>query len=426
MKILCIGLNHESAPVAVREKLSLSKEGLSHALNGLKYFPGVEETLILSTCNRVEFYLVAQDAGQSEHAVDTLLEGYFNKESFNIHDYLYCYRHEEAIAHLFRVTAGMDSMVIGEPQITGQVKEAYRQAVVENTVGTILNRFLHKTFSVAKRVRTETELASRAVSVSYVAVELAKKIFEDLRGHAVMLIGAGEMAELAATHLNAQGVEKMIVASRTLEHARRLAEKFHGIPIPLDKISENLAVPDILICSTAADHYILGPDEIKNALRLRKRKPVFIIDIAVPRNIDPRVNELESVYLYDMDDLQSVVQANLEARKKELKKAEVIVTDEVNNFVAWIESLHVVPTIVSLRTKIDTVRQQELEEALSSLKGLTDEQKKTITSMTHALTNKILHHPITRLKQAEQEGNAEALIEAIRQLFALAVDEKPE
>jgi glutamyl-tRNA reductase len=374
----------------------------------------------------VEFYLVTGDTSRAEYAVNTFLNTSVHTELFDIRTYLYRYLHEEAIGHLFRVASGMDSMVIGEPQITGQVKDAYRQAVIENTAGAILSRFLHKTFSVAKRVRTETELASRAISISYVAVELAKKIFGDLTGHTVMLIGAGEMAELAATHLNAQGVTQIIVASRTLENAQKLAEAFHGLAIPLEKIVEHLAIPDILICSTAADRYILGPEEIKNALKARKRRPIFIIDIAVPRNIDPQVNELENVYLYDMDDLQSVVQANIEARKKELKRAEVIVAEEIHSFLSWLETLHVVPTIIALREKMDEIRKQELEKALAALKHLNDEQKQTIASMTNAIINKILHQPITHLKKAEQEGNAEVLVEVVQQLFSLAPNKEQE
>ncbi len=424
MKILCIGLNHETAPVAVREKLSLPADSLPHALKKVRTLPAVEEALIVSTCNRVEFYLVTTDITQAEEALTSFLDARVAADEVEVKKYLYYYLHKEAVAHLFRVAAGMDSMVIGEPQITGQVKDAYRQATVENTVGAILNRFLHKTFFVSKRVRTETELASRAISISYVAVELARKIFEDLQGRTVMLIGAGEMAELAATHLKAQGIQHMIVASRTLDSARRLADAFGGTAIPLEAVSEHLATPDILICSTAAPRFIIGPEAIRDALRQRKRRPIFMIDIAVPRNIDPRVDALENVYLYDMDDLQSVVTANLEARKKELKRAEIIIDEEVRSFLKWLGMLRVVPTIVSLRERMDGIRQQELDEALSSLRHLSDDQKQTIASMTNAIINKILHHPITQLKKAEQEGTAEGLVEAIHQLFALLPPEK--
>jgi glutamyl-tRNA reductase len=422
MKILCIGLNHETAPVAVRERLSLSAAELPAALARIKAAEGVEEAMMLSTCNRVEFYMVAADVGSGKGAVECYLSEALAQDdaASRLERHFYCHVQEEAVAHLYRVVSGMDSMVIGEPQITGQVKDAYRCAVEQETVGTILNRLLHRAFATAKRVRTETELAGRAVSVSYVAVELAKKIFGDLAGRTVMLIGAGEMAELAAKHLSSHGIRQMIVASRTMESARRLAESFSGTAISLEQIAEELPPSDVLICSAAADRYLLGPDDIRAALRARKHRPIFIIDMGVPRNIDPRVDHLENVYLYDMDDLQAVARSNIETRKKELGKAEAIVAEEVKRFFLWLEGLQVVPTIVSLRHCVEEIREQELEKALAALPSLSEDQREVIASMSRAIVNKILHHPTVELKKAEQEGTAEILVEALRRLFPIA------
>jgi glutamyl-tRNA reductase len=421
MEILCIGLNHETAPVAVRERLALTGSSLQETLQWVRDLPGIQEALILSTCNRVEFYLVTDQASRQ---VDPVIREHIAKR-FGIggEDWEQChyqYGYHQAIAHLFRVTSGMDSMVIGEPQITGQVKEAYRQAVHQKAVGTLLNRLFHRSFHVSKRVRTETELAARAVSVSYVAVELARKIFGDLSDREALLAGAGEMAELAARHLASHGIASILVASRTLENARRLAESFEGEAIPLESIGEYLTRVDILICSTAAPEYILRADQIREAMRTRRQRPVFIIDIAVPRNIDPEVDAIENVYLYDIDDLQNVLQANLEERKKELKRAEIIVQEEVRSFLGWVSNLDLVPTITSLRERTERIRTGELEKALSLLQTpVSEEDKKTIDAMTQAIVNKILHDPVSALKNAEEKGDTLGLVDALQRLFSL-------
>lgn len=421
MEILCIGLNHETAPVAVRERLALKGDSLQETLQWLKGQSGVQEALVLSTCNRVELYLVTeQAAGQVAPVIRERFSERFGLEEDDWRRSHYEHAYHEAIAHLFRVTSGMDSMVIGEPQITGQVKEAYRQAVHQKSVGTILNRLFHKSFQVSKRVRTETELAARAVSVSYVAVELAKKIFGDLSDRQALLAGAGEMAELAARHLASNGIARILVASRTLENAERLATSFQGEAIPLASISASLAHIDILLCSTAAPEYILRADQIREAMRTRRHKPVFIIDIAVPRNIDPEVNTVENVYLYDMDDLQNVLQANLAERKKELKRAESIVEDEVRTFLNWMSGLDLVPTIISLRERAEQIRVGELEKALSLLQApLTKKDRKALEAMSQAIVNKILHDPVSTLKRADEKGDMPGLVDAVRRLFSL-------
>ncbi len=421
MEILCIGLNHETAPVAIRERLALTGDALEETLRWLKERPPVQEALVLSTCNRVELYLVTEEKSDQ---VDRMVRAYF-EERFGLEEddwrrFHYQYGYHKAITHLFRVASGMDSMVIGEPQITGQVKEAYRKAVHQKAVGTILNRLCHKCFHVSKRVRTETELASRAVSVSYVAVELAKKIFGDLSERQALLAGAGEMAELAARHLAGNGIARILVASRTLEHAQRLAATFEGEAISLNAIPGSLSQIDILLCSTASPDYILRADQVREAMRTRRHKPVFIIDIAVPRNIDPAVNTIDNVYLYDIDDLQSVLQANLEERKKELRHAESIVQEEVRAFLAWISNLNLVPTIVSLRERAEKIRQGEVEKALSLLQNpVSEKDRKAIEAMSQAIVNKILHDPVSTLKKAEAKGDTGGLVEAVRKLFAL-------
>ncbi len=421
MKILCIGLNHETAPVAVRERLALDKPSRSAALGWLMEQPGIQEALILSTCNRVEFYLIVEeDAFRGQEVVLDLFKGQFQIQEGGWEDLFYQCDIHKAIAHLFRVTSGMDSMVIGEPQIAGQVKDAYREAVQEESVGVVLNRLLEKSFSVSKRVRTETELASRAVSVSYVAVELARKIFGELSQRTAMLAGAGEMAELAAKHLAANGIARILVASRAMENAQRLARDFEGRAVPLDSLHQHLSEIDILICSTAAPTYILQMDQVRDILRSRKHRPIFLIDIAVPRNIDPRVNELENVYLYDMDDLQHVLKTNMEERRKELKKAEEIVQEEVRQFLHWLSTLDLVPTIVSLRDRAEKIRKHELDKAMSLLKtSLGPDQEKVLEAMSRAIVNKILHKPIKEMKLAEKHGDSEGLMAVVRRLFSL-------
>lgn len=424
MDILCIGLNHETAPVSVRERLALSPDRQAVALRKLKSAPGVREAFVLSTCNRVEFYLVAANLHDATRAVDAFLVQDLNLALQDARPFLYRHRLADAVAHLFRVVSGMDSMVLGEPQIAGQVKEAYREALRHKAVSSIFNRLLHKSFSCSKRVRAETELGSRAVSVSYVAVELAKKIFGDLGGRTVMLLGAGEMAELAARHMVGQGVRNLLVSSRTFENASRLARLFQGTALPLEEVDSYLPRVDILICSTAAPEFVLDVRRVQASQRQRKREPVFLIDISVPRNIDPKVNELENVYVYDMDDLQKVLQANLEERKKELKRAESIVQDEVRQFLAWLHTLDLVPTIVALRNQAEAIRKQELQEALSLAKvPFTAEQRVILEAMSQAIVNKLLHEPITQIKEGEKTGEALSLAEALRRLFSLKVEE---
>ena len=332
---------------------------------------------------------------------------------------LYHYQGEEAIRHLFRVSSSLDSMVLGEPQILGQIKTAYGYAAEFRTCGLILNRFLHKAFSVAKRVRTETAIASNAVSVSFAAVELARKIFDRLDNKGVMIIGAGEMCELAARHFVANGVSRVLVTNRTFERAEKLAAEFQGKAIPFEDFVDYLAEVDIVMTSTGAPNFILGQRQMEEVLKRRKNRPMFLIDIAVPRDIDPKVNKLDNAYLYDVDDLQGVVQANLKERQKEASKAEAIVEQEIGQFHQWLGNLEVKPTIIALRRKFEEIRQQELDKTFSNLKDLTAGQRKSIEAMSSAIINKILHQPTSILKRTQNDSSGEDYVDAVRALFDL-------
>ncbi len=336
-----------------------------------------------------------------------------------LQDHLYDFEGVEAIQHVLRVTASLDSMMIGEPQILGQIKTAYGYACEYKTVGSILNRFLHKAFLVAKRVRTETAIASNAVSVSFAAVELARKIFDSLENKTVMLIGAGEMCELAAKHFVNNGVSKVFVTNRTFNRAEKLAEEFNGVAVNFDNFQEQLHRVDIVLSSTGAPGYVLAAKKLKEVSKARRYKPMFLIDIAVPRDIDPTANKLDGIYLYDVDDLQGIVQANLKGRQKEAAKAELIINEEVEQFCTWLSTLEVKPTIVALRQRMEQIRQGEFEKTLNSLTGLEDKERKAIEAMSNAIINKILHHPTHILKQKNNGSDGSLYIDTARTLFDL-------
>jgi glutamyl-tRNA reductase len=419
MNIIVVGLSHKTAPVEIRERVAFAPTAMEKPLRELLALPAVSEGVIVSTCNRVEFYAASRDADVATAQLKRFLADYHGIPLEQLESHLYDYQGGDAIRHVFRVASSLDSMVIGEPQILGQIKTAYGYAAEFKTVGLILNRFLHKAFSVAKRVRTETDIASNAVSVSFAAVELARKIFGSLDGKTVMIIGAGEMCELAARHFVNNGVSQVFVTNRTFERAEKLAEEFGGRPILFDNFADHLHQVDIVMTSTGAPNFILGHKKVEEVIRQRKNKPMFFIDIAVPRDIDPKVNDIDNVYLYDVDDLQGVVQSNLKERQKEAKKAEAIIDLEIDQFHRWIASLEVVPTIVSLRKRLEEIRRGELEKTFSSLKELGPKEKKSIEALTAAIINKVLHQPITVLKQSQNDGAGENYVDAVRVLFDL-------
>lgn len=403
----------------LRERLTGFLNQGGPTATALKGIAGLREILSLNTCNRVELLFTSVDP---ERSIEELMAYWSN--GINAHPAerlpgIYIYRAEEAVRHLFRVAASLDSMVIGEPQILGQIKEAYRQAVTHKATGVILNRLLHKTFSVAKRIRTETGIASHAVSISFAAVELAKKIFRDLAGKKALLIGAGEMAELAAEHLLNNRVQKIIVANRTLERALELARRWQGQAVSLEEIPTALLEIDIVISSTGAPETLLHYPQVKAIMKQRRQRPLFFIDIAVPRDIDPKINELDNVYLYDIDDLQGVVAHNIAERKQEALQAERIVIEESIKFQTWLNKLEVVPTIIALRKKMENILQGEWKKGATALQGLTPEQQKAVEIMIYSIINKVIHDPITFLKYPGMEDRKNESIDQIQKIFNL-------
>ena len=419
MHIVIVGLSHKTAPVEVREKLAFAPTAMERPLHQMLELPTIAEALIISTCNRVELCAATKEPDAAIAALRRFLAEYHQVTSEEISENLYDYQGQEAIRHLFRVSSSLDSMVLGEPQILGQIKTAYGYAAEFKTAGLILNRFLHKAFSVAKRVRTETRIASNAVSVSFAAVELARKIFDSLDDKAVMIIGAGEMCELAAKHFVNNGISKVLVTNRTFERAEKLAEEFDGKAIPFDQFVDHLVEVDIVMTSTGAPNFILEQAQMEAVLKQRKNQPMFLIDIAVPRDINPKVNDIDNAYLYDVDDLQGVVQANLKERRKEASKAEAIVEQEIGQFHQWLGNLEVKPTIIALRRKLDDIRRQELDKTFSNLKELGKKERKSIEAMSNAIINKILHQPTALLKQSQNETSGEDYVDAVRVLFDL-------
>ncbi|SDZ99514.1 glutamyl-tRNA reductase [Desulfuromusa kysingii] len=419
MNIVIVGLSHKTAPVEIREKVAFSPAEIEHPLKQLLALPSVSEAVIVSTCNRVELYGISRQPDVAIMEMKQFLAQSHGLESDVLAPHLYDFSGAEAIVHVLRVASSLDSMMIGEPQILGQIKTAYGYACEYKTVGLILNRFLRKAFSVAKRVRSETAIASNAVSVSFAAVELARKIFDSLENKTVMLIGAGEMCELAAKHFINNGVSNVLVTNRTFSRAERLAEEFNGTAVSFENFREQLHRVDIVLSSTGAPDYVLGAKKLKAVCKERRYKPMFLIDIAVPRDIDPAANKLDSIYLYDVDDLQGVVQANLKERQKEAAKAELIINEEVGQFQRWLATLEVKPTIVALRQKMEQVRQGEVEKTFSNLNGLNAKERKAIESMSSAIINKILHHPTHVLKQTSTEDDSSLYLDAVRTLFDL-------
>src|SRR5262245_9504592 len=396
MAIVVVGLNHTTAPVAVRERLAFSDTALAEAL--ARFHPSeVTELVILSTCNRVEIYMETDDVDASATHCVAFLAACHDVLAAQFQPHLYQLRDLEAVRHLFRVAASLDSLVLGEPQILGQVKAAYLAAQAANRTGVIFSQLFERALSVAKAVRNDTGISDHAVSVSYAAVELAKKIFESLPQRTVMVLGAGDTAELAARHLVTHGVTNIFIANRTAERAERLAQELQAKAIPWTAFPEHLAYTDIVISSTGAPHAIIDPPMVREAVRARRSRPMFFIDIAVPRDIDPAVNMLENVFLYDIDDLHNVVQENRRAREREALAAEELVWQEVRQFQQWLAARDAVPTIVALRQRAESIRLQELDKALARLGPLDDRQRRTLETLTSGIVNKLLHAPTVYL-----------------------------
>jgi glutamyl-tRNA reductase len=417
MKVFVVGLNHKVADVDVREKLAFNGPKLVEGLIKFKELPEVQEAIILSTCNRVELYANVNDAKRASESTKTFLSEFHNLNRGSLDNALYIYDDINAIRHIFRVASSLDSMVVGEPQILGQLKDAFELALTKKTTGILLNKLMKKAISVAKRVRTETRIAENAVSISFAAIELAKKIFTDLSRRVFMLLGAGEMAELAARHLIGSGVKEVLVSNRTYERACELASEFNGRPIKFDDFIQEMVRTDIIICSTGAPHYIITKSQMQKVMKERKQRQVFIIDISVPRNIDPEINGLDNVYLYNVDDLQGVVDANMFERQKEAEKAEKIIEEELDTFLKWQSSLDSVPTIIALREKAEEIKKEELDKLFHKIQGIGEKEKEAIEYMATALMNKLIHPPTAALK--EDSENKDALVAAIRRLYGI-------
>ncbi|MCG8642645.1 MAG: glutamyl-tRNA reductase [Desulfobacterales bacterium] len=422
-EIILIGANHKTAPVALREKLSFSEEETKAALEIFKKDTGIKEAILFSTCNRTEILYIPETGDQ----VDQVVAFISNHKQIDVAEFksaLYVHRGEMAIRHLFNVASSLDSMVVGEPQILGQIKQAYRMAVGCNSSGVLLNRMMHKAFSVAKRVRKETGIGDNAVSISYAAIELANKIFSDLSRKSVMLLGAGEMAELAVEHLISNRVKRILVANRTFKNAVELAQKFNGQAVAFEERIEALKDVDIIISSTGAADYVMTRDDVKKIMKKRHHNTLFFIDIAVPRDIDPKINDISNAYVYDIDDLKNIVESNLEQRGKETVKAKRYIDEAVFKFEQWLESLAIVPTIKALNDKISAIVEMECNKTLSQLKHLDPKDVEAIQRMSKAIASRTIHDPILFLRNTGDHRDDSLYLNVTQQLFNIKIPEK--
>jgi glutamyl-tRNA reductase len=416
MKILLTGLNHKTAPVELRERLAIAPEKLAEETRSLLTHHGISEALILSTCNRVEL-LACHEASSPD--LLGFLQSYLGIDTGSLRPHTYEYRETEAVQHLFRVASSLDSMVVGEPQILGQVKESYTAARSVGGVQTHLEKLLQSTFTVAKKVRSETQIGSSSVSIASVAVDLAKKIFGSLEGKRVLLVGAGKMSELAARHLMQQGADTIFVANRTHDRAVRLAQKFQGHAVRFDDLYATADQADIIIASTGSQEHIFRREHGQQFLHKRRNRPMFFIDIAVPRDIDPEINRVDGVFLYDIDDLQSVSASHLDDRVREAQRAEAIIAEEVARFQRRTQALNAAPMIVDLQNTAEEMRQAELRRAQARLQSLTPEQQAAVEALTRGLMNKFLHMPMQAIKAAALEADT-VMLEVMRTVFNLS------
>ncbi|MDX8403936.1 MAG: glutamyl-tRNA reductase [Mariprofundaceae bacterium] len=417
MRICHVGLNHRTTPVELRERLAVSETEIPQILQAMIGQSAIREAALLSTCNRVEMTMVTHDP---DAAIAIAHEWFAQKAGMELDTvcvHLYSFTTDDAIRHLFSVASGLDSLVLGEPQILGQVKSSYEQALAAGTAGHILHRLYQSTFSAAKRARSETGIGKQAVNISSCAVELAKRIFGDLTGKTVMLIGAGEMAELAARHLRGNGCANILVANRTLERAKNMAMEFEGHALTLEELPEYLDSADIVVSSTGASTYVLLPEIVQQAIQKRAVKPMFFVDIAVPRDIDPRIADIEGAYLYDIDDLQQVVQGNQEQRKKESEQAKSLLEEEVQSLLGWLKSLESVPLIRTIQEQSDLIRKEELEKASRYMKGLSEDQQEMVERFSRALMKRFLHPTLRTLKTLPDDIEGDLLMGAARRLF---------
>jgi glutamyl-tRNA reductase len=421
--IFLIGANHKTAPVELREKLSFTQEETLGALEYLKNAPQIKEGLVFSTCNRMEILYIPEAGDQ----VEEMIEFISDHKKIGIPEFrsaLYIHEGDDAIRHMFQVSSSLDSMMVGEPQILGQIKKAYKTAVAEGASGVLLNRLMHKSFSVAKRVRKETGIGDNAVSISYAAIELANKIFGDLSSKSVLLLGAGEMAELAVEHLISHNVNKIVVANRTFKNALALAQKFNGQAVQFEERESVLKDVDIIISSTGASEYVLTQDQVKQAMKKRQHRTLFFIDIAVPRDIDPKINRVSNAYVYDIDDLKGIVETNIHQRGQETIKAERFVEEAVLTFRKWMDSLSIVPTIKAINDKMTAIVELEFNKTMSSLGHLSQGDREAVRRMTQAIATRAIHDPIQFLRNTGDHRDDSLYLNVTRQLFDLDIPEK--
>ncbi|MCA0171683.1 glutamyl-tRNA reductase [Bacillus sp. RAR_GA_16] len=419
MHILVVGLNHKTAPVEIREKLSFQENDLPEALDKLRHSKSILEAVILSTCNRTELYVVADQLHTGRYYSKAFLSEWFGIDKDEFSPYLVIRENDAATEHLYRVAAGLDSLVIGETQILGQVRDAFLLAQSSDTTGTIFNQLFKQAITLAKRSHSETEIGENAVSVSYAAVELAKKIFGGLQNKHVVILGAGKMGELTAKNLQSNGVDQVTVVNRTLEKATELASRFKGQARSMDEVEVALSDADILISSTGSTNYVLTEENVKPLLKKRRGRPLFMVDIAVPRDLDPSLNNMDSVFLYDIDDLEGIVETNIAERKKEAEKIELMIEEDLVLFREWLNTLGVVPMITALRTKALSIQAETMKSIERKLPDLTDRERKVLSKHTKSIVNQLLRDPIVRVKEMAAEPNAEESLEIFTKIFAI-------
>ena len=425
MHLFLLGASHHNAPVDLRERVDFSRRGIPEALKGLESLEEISECVVLSTCNRSEIYAVCGATDTAQEALAAFMSSFHDVPEPELSPHLYKRTNQDAARHLFRVVSGLDSLVVGEPQIAGQVKEAFQIASERGFTGASLNRLFHCSFGVGKRVRTETGLGEGAVSVSYAAISLARKIFGDLSQLKALIVGAGEMAELTTTHLHSQSVGQISIANRTPARAATLAAKVHGKAVPWETITEELASTDIVVTATGSSKRLLTHEHVAKAMKPRRNRPLFIIDIGVPRDVEPTAGEVEQVFLYNIDDLQTIVRDNLARRQSQIDRAELMVREEVDAFMAWLRSRGAIPTVMALRHRFEQTRQNELKRLAPKLAGLSPDAKSRVEEITRLLVEKLLSTPTEQLKAASDEQEIAADTDTLVRLFKLT-DQTPE
>ena len=423
MNLFLLGASHHSTPIDLRERVDFTRRGVADALADLGQLPGLTEVVVLSTCNRSEIYAICDDPQRMRRTLTTFMSAFHDVPEPEIAPHLYVRTDADVARHLFRVAAGLDSLVVGEPQILGQVKDAFTLASEQHYTGVFFNRLFHWSFGAGKRVRSETGLGEGAVSVSYASISLARKIFGKLANLRALLVGAGEMAELTATHLRSQQVHGIGVANRTASHASALAARVGGEAVPWDQIGRELTSCDIVVTATGSAAPIITRADIEVAMRPRRDRPLFVIDLGVPRDVDPAASRIEQVFLYNIDDLRAIVQENLARRQSQVDLAELMVDGEVDRFMAWLRSRAATPTVVALRERFETVRRSELARLEPKLAGLAPAARARVDEVTRLLVEKLLSAPTQRLKATTDEETVAAYTEALNHLFKLAGDE---